>query len=160
MAPELELHTDGLENRVKQAVESILENETLTSDLEDQSAKVLLDWGIDWARTIALDTAGLDDMVAGDTMSQRLRAVRRLIRAVIKWVGDQQGIDAEKSASLISRMLEQAAILYGQDEAMPIDAVQMDVFFGLRQKLAGNQLEMVAAVRRTIEAWFSEGGEG
>jgi hypothetical protein len=160
MAPEIELHTDGLENRVIQAVESILENETLTADLEDQSAKALLDWGVDWARDIALATAGLDDMMAGEAMSQRLRAVRRLMRAINKWVGTQQGDDAEKSFNLISRILEQAAILYDQEGAPPIDTVQLEVFRGLRYEFAGNQLEMVAAVRRAVEAQFLEEGEG
>ena len=159
MAPELELHTDGLENRVTRAVESILENETLTADLEDQAARVLLDWGVGWAKTIALGTAGLDDMVAGDAMSQRLRAVRRLMRAINKWIGTQQGDDVERSTSLISRILEQSAILYGQDVAS-VDTGQLDVFLGLRQEFAGDQLGMVAAVRRTVEARFSEGGMG
>ncbi len=78
------------------------------------------------------------------------------MRAINKWIGTQQGDDVEKSASLISRVLEQSAILYGQDIAPPVDAGQLDVFRGIRQEFAGNQPEMVAAVRRTVEARFLE----
>jgi len=42
-----------LEQRASRAAESILEDESLTSDLDDVAAKVLLDWGLACAKAIA-----------------------------------------------------------------------------------------------------------
>ena len=95
---------DEIARRVKRAAASILENERLTAELEDAAAQVLLDWGVACAETIIHSTAALDSGVVEDIMSQRLRATRRLMRRVSKWVANRRTMDAEHSAALLTQI--------------------------------------------------------
>ena len=65
---------DHLESRTRRAVESLLENESLTADLDDAAAKELLDWGIAHAKEIISDTADMDDEGAEEAMYPRMSA--------------------------------------------------------------------------------------
>jgi len=47
---------DELTRRAQDLAESILENESLTADLDDAAAKVLIDWGVACAEIIAHST--------------------------------------------------------------------------------------------------------
>ena len=76
---------DEFADRSRRAVESLLENESLTSSLDDAAAQVLLKWGTDCAKLIVSSTAGLDAASAEDAMYPRMRALRRLMRRVNKW---------------------------------------------------------------------------
>jgi len=71
---------DQLNKRIDRAAESILENEALSSELDDAAAKVLLQWGVARATTIATETAGLDEQAAEGVMYPRQKALRRLLR--------------------------------------------------------------------------------
>jgi hypothetical protein len=104
---------DDLSHRVRQVTESLLENESLTADLDDQTAKVLLDWVTGCAGMVAQSTAALDDQAAEEAMSPRLRAIRRLMRQVNGWVA--AGLPAEDVQERLAKVLEQAAIIYEQD---------------------------------------------
>ncbi len=108
-----------LGQRIDRAVESILENESLTADLDDAAARVLLDWGIACARMIAQGSAGLNDLQAEQFMSPRLRATRRLMRVVNRWVPQRLQVNARENATLLAKMIEQAAVIFGQDYSPP-----------------------------------------
>jgi hypothetical protein len=110
---------DYLQRRVERVAESILENESLTADLDDAAAKELLDWGIVCVERIARSTAGMDEDQAEDAMYQRLQATRRLMRGVNKMVARHQQLNEGRSAKLIERILEQAAVVYGPDFSPP-----------------------------------------
>ena len=45
-----------IQQRIQRAAESILENEALSADLDDDAAKLLLDWGVKRAEQIAIQT--------------------------------------------------------------------------------------------------------
>lgn len=142
------LLVDELTQRVNRVVESILENERLTADLDDEAAKALLDWGITCAEMIVHSTAGLNDSEAEEVMSPRLRATRRLMRRVNKWVANRPEMDAEANAVSLTGIIEQAAIIYGED-FMPPNDDQRDAF--LRQHLAGPSLPMIVNLRKLVE---------
>jgi uncharacterized membrane-anchored protein YjiN (DUF445 family) len=112
---------EALEERINRAIESILENESLTADLDDDAAKALNDWGITCVNRIAQSITRLDNVEAEKIMSSRLRAVRRLMRSVNKWIGNWQETDAEGHARRLSKVLEQAALIYGERLAQPDD---------------------------------------
>jgi hypothetical protein len=96
----------AIQERIQRAVESILENEALTADLDDQAAKVLLDWGVEQAQAITIETAELADDEAEEAMYQPMRALRKMLRSVNKWANDPQ-------ENHLARIMEQAEIIYG-----------------------------------------------
>lgn len=144
------LLVDELAQRVNRAAESILENERLTADLDDEAAKVLLDWGITCAEMIAHSTTGLNDSEAAKVMSPRLRATRRLMRLVNRWVANRPEMDAEASAASLNRIIEQAAIIYGED-FMPPNDDRRDAFLRQHFDLAEHPLQMIVNLRMLIE---------
>ncbi len=103
---------DDIKRRTERIVESILENERLTADLADDAAQVLLDWGISWATMIVRDSAALDDSTAEEAMYPRLKATRRLMRTVNKWVRQQQAADISGSTTSVTKIIKQATLIY------------------------------------------------
>lgn len=140
---------DEFDRRVHRAVQSILENESLTADLDDPAAQVLLDWGIACAEGIAGDSVGLDDDEARDFISSRLRATRRLMRRVRRWVIKQAEMDAGARAALLDQIMEQAAVVY-RDFAPPDDDRRAAF---LRRSLAPavHAPQMIAHLRALVE---------
>jgi transposase InsO family protein len=134
---------DSLGQRMQRAAERILENEDLTADLDDDAAKVLLDWGVHCAEQIARDTFGLSVNQAEEAMYPRLRALRRLMRTVNGWAPKQQPMDAET----LTKMLEQAAIIYR--DYVPPDRTPQETF--QQQSLANSTPETIARLRAFIE---------
>lgn len=92
--------------RIQRAAESILENETLTADLDDEAAKVLLDWGVTQVQSIASETIEMDASQAEEAMYRPMRALRKMLRAANKWV-----IDLKENN--LGRIVKQAEIVYG-----------------------------------------------
>ena len=110
---------DELNARIQQAAESILENEALTDNLDDEGGQALLDWGVALAKQVAQTTAGMDQAAAEAAMADKLGAVRRLLRAVNKrfdptLIADLKTNDqatTEANTKLRDQVLEQAAII-------------------------------------------------
>lgn len=146
-----QISAEILRQRISRAAESILGNERLTADLDDSAAQELLDWGLSVARQIAQGTAGVaDDEQAEQAMYPRLRATRRLMRAVNRWIASQREGDVESHKEAFNSILEQASIIYGR----PITATDDDqvVSFSSAQSLdAGDPPEMIAHLRQLIE---------
>ena len=105
--------------RVRRAAESIIESEGLTANLDDEAAKVLLAWGVARAKAIARATAGMDDDTAEVAMYPRMRALRRLLRAVNRWIPRRLEIGAEGNRSALEEVLEYAAEVYGEQFTPP-----------------------------------------
>ena len=139
----------NLEQRASRAAESILENESLTSDLDDVAAKVLLDWGLACAKAIAQSTAGLDDAQAGEVMSSRLRATRRLMRSVNKWIANREEMDAVAKTKRLSRVIEQASIIYGPEFSVPAGE-RCDAFLRHIERV-DDPARMIADLREFVE---------
>jgi hypothetical protein len=138
-----------LEQRVSRAAESILENESLTSELDDMSARALLDWGLACAKTIAQSTAGLDDSQADETMSSGLRATRRLMRVVNKWVANRHEIDKDSRLKRLNRIIEQASVIYGVDYSIPSSG--RCLVFVHRIKRVNDPVQMIANLQEFVE---------
>ncbi len=137
-----------LAQRIERAAESILGNESLTANLDDAAAQVLFDWGIACARMVAQSTAGLDDGDAESIMSGRLRATRRLMRLVNRWVPRRSQMDAHSNAALLIRVVEQAVIVYGGDFT-DLDGERRDAFLSQNLRVAPQQI--IVNLRALIE---------
>lgn len=134
---------DNLKQRTQHAAERVLENESLTSNLDDDAARVLLDWGVRCAEQIARDTFGLSDELAEEAMYPRMRALRRLLRAVNRWAPMRQPMDVET----LNKLLAQAAIVY-KGYTLP-GSMRQAIF--LRQGLTDSTTESIAQLRAFIE---------
>jgi hypothetical protein len=139
-----------LVQRVTRVAESILENERLTADLDDAAAKVLLDWGVACAEMIAQSTAGLNNLEAEEVMYPRLRATRRLMRSVNKWIAKQLEMDDEGSATLLAKIIKQAAIIYGES-FMPPDNDRRNAFLRQQAEVTDNPPQIIANLRELLE---------
>jgi hypothetical protein len=110
---------DQLEKRTQRAAETILNNEALTADLDDETAQTLLDWGLTLAKRIAQVTEALDDAAAEEQMDDQLKAVRRAMRLINHWLGDFPNVEAATQADYLSRLIEQATLIYGEPFTAP-----------------------------------------
>jgi gamma-glutamylcysteine synthetase len=137
-----ELRRQVAERRERLAADSILENENLTADLEDEAAAPLLDWGADWAKRIARSTAGLDDDQAEEAMSERMRATRQMMRSIDQWVADRESMAMEDHAGRLAQVAEQAAAAYGEGFAPP-EAARCQAFLEQVTQFSGDPAQMV-----------------
>ncbi len=150
---------DELSKRTNRVVESILENETLTADLDDVAAKELLDWAIAWVKMIAQSTADLDDADAEDAMYPRLRATRRLMRGVNRWIGHQEKMDTEASARSLTKIIEQVAIIYGDDFTPPPND-ELLAFTIQQAESSENPQQMIINLRQLLQNSISIATQG
>ncbi len=138
---------DRLEERVKLAVQSILENESLTGDLDDEAAQALLDWGVACVRRIALETVGFDDEEAEASMAPRLRATRRLMRRVSAWVSAPS---CAMQTDILSEIAAQAAIIYGAAFSPP-DEHRLAAVAELYARSTCSKSRLIARLRALLE---------
>jgi hypothetical protein len=137
-----------LAERVSRAAESILENESLTADLDDAAAKMLLEWAVACAEMIAAGTVGLNQPTAEEAMYPRLRATRRLMRAVNRWLPQRRQMAHEDNQRALEEVVELAAVIYGEDFAPPSDLRRTGF---LRLSLLAPARQAVSDLRRLLE---------
>jgi hypothetical protein len=140
----------NIEERIQRTVESILENERLTADLDDDAAQVLLDWGTSCAKRIAQGSLGLNDTQAEETMYQPMRATRRLMSTTNKWIARYDIFGEENHAESLQKIIEQAGIIYGQ-EYIPPASGQQSAFLMESHELISDIPGMISKLRTLVE---------
>jgi hypothetical protein len=135
---------DGdIESRVSKVAESILGNEALTGNLNDEAADLFLKWAITKGEAIARSTAGMDEFAAEEVMNPRLKALRHLARYLGNWVtGSGEPWD------LVEKIIEQARILYGDTFVEPDPAEKERI---ARYPLGVEPIFLVAAIKNLFE---------
>lgn len=112
-----------LEARRRLAIEMILESESLTDDLQDDEAEILLDWGLAQVEAYALatqDTA--DEEKARLALDQGVKMVRRAMRFINDLVAERMDLsDGEMVEELLRlvglvRELPSVQIIAGEEE--------------------------------------------
>ena len=100
---------ETVDRHVRKAVERILEDESLTSGLEDAVAKVLIDWGIAEVEHRGQLAAQVSDVDAQQVVDRAVDRVRRVMKQVAK-AADAQGITAPADLSkMLAVTLSQVA---------------------------------------------------
>ncbi len=84
---------DILKQRQEQVAASILEQKTLTDNLDEASATVLLDWSLAQVKMIVAQTETLDDVAAEAAMSDQLKALRPFIRILNRQIAHFYKVD-------------------------------------------------------------------
>lgn len=137
-----------IQQRMRRVSESFLDNESLTDELDDSAAKELLDWGLDLGSRIAQGTANVEnDDQADQAMYPRLRATRRLMRSVNRWVLSQQRGDMACSSEAFDQIVEQVRVIYGQAFEPPSEE-QKTRFLQAQSEFVGSPLELIANLRQ------------
>lgn len=133
----------SLAAREKRVADALRGNDRLTEGLPAPAAGALMEWGLELARVVVNDTAGLNDSAAEDVLQPRVRAVRRLMMAAARATDPVADIEP-------AEWLKQAAVVLG-GRYSPVDQAREAA---LRQKwrsLAGRPQEQIAALRQFIE---------
>lgn len=139
-----------LDRRAARAAESLLSNESLTSDLDDQVASQLLNWGTAHARRIAHGTADLNEAEAEVALAPRLRALRQWMRSVGQWIVGQSSLEAESQPAALATIIEQFAAVYGAGFTAP-DSEQREAFLSQLSATRPGSLQLSAALREFLE---------
>ena len=103
-----------LEKRRKRAVEYILENEALTSDLEDAAALKLSDWGMRLAASVADETSNMKHNKGLEHIGERIRSLRRLMRNINRLSGRVNRLDEDAHRDRFKLILKHAKELHGK----------------------------------------------
>lgn len=136
--------------RIQRAVESILENEKLTADLDDDAAQVLLDWGTSCAQKIAQGSLGLNDAQAEEAMYQPMRATRRMMRAANKLAARNEILGDEGRTEALQKIIEQAGVIYGRDY-IPPDSDHQNLFLANTHGAVADIPKMISRLRALVE---------
>ena len=108
-----------LKKRFDQVIGGMIGNESLAASLDESAAGELFSWGQATVKSIVDETDGMDDNTAEDHMAPRLRALRLIMRAVGRWTGEANTLDAEARLALWERVREQARVLFGESFVLP-----------------------------------------
>lgn len=112
-----------LETRRRLAIEMILESESLTDDLQDDEAEILLDWGLAQAEAYALATGvTANEEEARLALDQGVKTVRRVMRFINDLVAERidlsDGEMVEELLRLVSlvRELPNVQVIASEEE--------------------------------------------
>jgi hypothetical protein len=115
--------SDQLDARRRLAIEMILESESLTDDLQDDEAEILLDWGLAQAEAYALTTQEIaKEEEARLAIDHGVATIRRAMRFINDLVAERidlsDGEMVEKLLHLASlaRELPHVQAIAGQEE--------------------------------------------
>jgi hypothetical protein len=87
---------------LRSATERLLEDETLTADLVDDAAKLLLDWGLEMAKRAVQQANGLPS----EEIDLRLTELRRTMKQINREVGQ---VEPEAQAEQLQTLLSEPA---------------------------------------------------
>ena len=130
--------------RQQRIADALRGNERLIEGLPADAAESLLAWGLELAREIVRDTAGLDDAAAEDVLQPRVRAVRRLMMAAGRATNPAEG------SPEVEEWLKQAAIALG-DQFKPPPRTQEQDLWQQWQAQSGQPGRQIAVLRYFID---------
>ncbi len=135
-----------LEQRIRMAAESILENEALREGFDQEATEAILVWGTFCAKLISSETAHLeDDLEAEEVMYPRMRALRQMIKVARNMINAG---DIATRIATIQSLTQQAALVYGEKYVAP----QPGQMGALVANPGNNQVEIVQNLRNLFEA--------
>ena len=138
--------SDPVTRRVRRVQEDIMGNEALDGALDETAASEMLSWGLKSAEGIASSTEGMDDETAELSMTDRLKALRKLMRHLGRLLGEGLDMDAEGRMWLWDSIQKHAHMLYGEGLQFPN---LEDVMGRLSQGESPGQI--IASLRKIFE---------
>ena len=147
-----------LEKRRKRAVEYILENEALTSDLDNAAALKLNEWGIRLAAFLADETGEMKHDKRLEHIGERIRSLRRVMRNINRLCGRVNRLGGDACRDRFQLILKHAGELYGRRFPDLSDEEKERVLQRLL-KHRGNPAEMMDALTEFMDDAAGEEGK-
>jgi len=138
--------TEDISDRLNRLSETILDNESLTDQLDDDSAKVLFDWGFAALSTVVAATDGMDKIQAESRMESTMRGLSRLMRLVNFNFSEPTEIDADT----LDQIIDQVKFIYEERYQTP-DAAQRAQFLRAMNATKHSSQGMILMLRQWIE---------
>lgn len=99
-----------MEDRIRSVVLQITEDMSLTEDMEDAEAMILLDWGARIARRLTLLTVEMTDDQAREALDDHVVNLRRTMRRVNSLIGSKRdALSVDEVATKVSPIFDTAA---------------------------------------------------
>jgi hypothetical protein len=117
----IEKGANVIEERIQRAAEQILDDSSLTEDMEDAPATQLIEWGMGIAKRLAASTAGLDDMEAEEQLAMKLMNLRSTMRRINKLIGLLDTLSPEEKTEKFRLICEAAAQVPALRAVLPDD---------------------------------------
>ena len=108
-----------LEDRAQRIAEQLLENESLTDNLDDSEATHLLDWGLAVARRLCDQTVEMDETQAEEYLYQPLKNLRRTMRRINRLSGAPSAQSPEMIVANLQAIFDAASAVPGLTAQMP-----------------------------------------
>jgi uncharacterized protein (TIGR00730 family) len=119
----------ALEDRVQRAAERLLENSSLTDDLNDPEATQLLNWGLKVSRRLVEKTVEMDDEQAEEFLYSPQKNLRRVMRRINTLIAEANADDPDDpgsaAAETLQGILEAVAEVPGLSAAGLLDLAQI-----------------------------------
>jgi hypothetical protein len=109
-----EMKEERFEQRMRREITNLYSNEGLTSNLNDSSAKIFLNWAEQHVRKIVDSTAGMDDELADEVMYPRLKVIRTIARYL------NQAVEGRVAPTILAdKIVSQAKKRHGDEIIEP-----------------------------------------
>lgn len=103
------------DKRLQQVAEQILTDSSLTDDMNDAEATRLIDWAVNVAKGLALQTANMDDVTAEDYLYPPMKSLRKTVKRFNKLFANMQDMDDEAFQQSIGDIYATAKDVYVLD---------------------------------------------
>jgi O-methyltransferase involved in polyketide biosynthesis len=104
--------------KLDEAIQRLYESDKVRDELNDDEAKVLLNWGADFLRRMA-PQLGDDEAL----IDERARGVQKFMSVLNRFVGKRAYCPAEEQQALLERVVSAAG-----EAQLPISTTQLDTF--------------------------------
>ena len=104
---------------LQDAVESLLENESLTDNLDDETAQVLIQWGIEKIKQLIYFGTHQDFVPMEEYTQNRLRSLNRTLRLVNRWLPEREYLGREDHQEQLQTLISRCQEIF-DEHWMPI----------------------------------------
>ena len=101
------------------ASQNLLINESLTSDLDDESASLVLKWAINTSNHIVKDSFAIAGNHCERLIDFRLFALGKLLKRINKWHFYLTNFPEDELTRLLQNMISEAVIVFGKSYVKP-----------------------------------------
>jgi hypothetical protein len=104
----------NVDERIRRAAALILDDASLTGDMNDAEGSRLIDWAVAASRKVAEGTAAMDESQAAEALDAQIQSLRRLVRRINKLIGSMGSQPSpEEISEALEKIIESATTVPG-----------------------------------------------
>ncbi len=116
-----------VKERADYLAETLLQNEALLDNLDDDTAKVAFNWVADQATKVAEATAGEDDDAAAEKLELGEAAIKSASKRINKWIPKYAGNSRDANLKELKKFLDATGELLAQ-QGITVSQTSIDDF--------------------------------